>query len=102
MKRYIDTILTGSILGILAPFAGLWVFWRTKVADASPFTEFLNNLFTDPSYRPLMTGSLTVSLIANAIVFTVFIQLEKDQSAKGVFISTVLYALAILTVKFFF
>jgi hypothetical protein len=102
MKRLIDSILTGIVLGILAPFAGLWVFWKSKIADAAPFSEFLNSLFTDPSYRPLMTGSLTVSLIANALVFTLFIQLEKDQSAKGVFISTVLYALAILTIKFFF
>ena len=51
--------------------------------------------------KSLLTAIVSLCLICNAVVFTLYINSQKDKTAKGVFIATCLYALASLAVKWF-
>lgn len=91
-----DNLKYGLILGIVGPLIALvcFYFWKFSVY---PFKDFMHFLFTE---RKILVGSVTFSLIANAITFTVFINKEKDSTAKGIFIVTMVWAIIILALKF--
>lgn len=97
LKR--DDIKLGLILGILAPIGGLLLFKWYKFGIFS-FKEFFQFIYLEPGFRTL-SAALSLSLIANAVVFTFYINSSKDNTAKGVFISTVLYGFVILLIKTF-
>jgi hypothetical protein len=54
----------------------------------------------EPGFRTL-SAALSLSLLANAVVFTLYINAGKDQTAKGVFITTAIYGLIVLLIKTF-
>jgi hypothetical protein len=92
-----DELKLGILLGCLAPIFGLFGYYFYKF---SRFTigEFFEVLMLQKS---LLTAIVSLCLICNAVVFTLYINAEKDKTAKGVFIATCLYALASLAVKWF-
>ena len=95
MKK--DNLLFGVIAGLIAPILGLViyyfvVFYSKKVG----FLEFLGYM---KQYKTLLTGVSSVSLIANAVLFTVYINTRLDKTAKGIFVATIFYAIAVLLVK---
>lgn len=92
-----DHLQLGLILGFLAPVLGFFVYYLVKFRLFS-FEEFLQLIRKNPS---MLTGIISLSLIANAIVFTLYINRQKDQTAKGVFIATCIYALVALSFKWF-
>jgi tryptophan-rich sensory protein len=49
--------------------------------------------------KSLMSGIISISLIANAVVFTIYINKQIDKTARGIFIATCIYALVALGVK---
>jgi hypothetical protein len=51
------------------------------------------------SNKSIMTAMISISLVANAVVFTIYINTRKDKTAKGVFIATCLYAIVALLFK---
>jgi hypothetical protein len=91
-----DNTKYGILLGFLAPFIGMFGFylWKFKVY---PLMDFIRSLAVQKS---ILTSMVTFSLLANAIVFTIFINTDKDHTAKGVFISTCVWAVAAIILKF--
>lgn len=98
MSMKTDNFILGIILGIIAPIIGMVAF-KMMNFPTTDYGQYLHDIFIDKSYRPLLSGMLTVSLIANAFVFSAFIHFNKDKSAKGVFITTAIYGVIILLVK---
>jgi hypothetical protein len=49
----------------------------------------------------MLTGIGSLSLLANVILFTIFINTHRDQTAKGIFVVTLIYGIAILVLKVF-
>jgi hypothetical protein len=49
----------------------------------------------------LITSIGSLSLLTNAVLFTIYINTERDETAKGIFISTVIYGIGILILKIF-
>jgi hypothetical protein len=92
-----DNLRLGLALGLIGPLLGLTFIWQLKFNE-SPFSEFLE-LFM--SNNRLITSIGSLSLLANAILFTIYINTERDETAKGIFISTVLYGIGILLLKIF-
>lgn len=90
-----DDLKFGLILGFVAPFVGLfgYYFWKFRLFTLSEFFQVLN------MQKSLLSGIISVALIANAIVFTLYINQEKDKTAKGIFIATCIYALITLGFK---
>jgi len=49
----------------------------------------------------LITAWISVSLFANALLFTLFVNARIDKTAKGIFWTTALYGTIALCIKFF-
>jgi hypothetical protein len=94
-----DNLLFGLLLGAFAPIAGLLLLKVGKF-NLFSFRETLQFMLNEPGYRTLSAG-LSLSLLLNALFFTIFINRRKDQTAKGIFITTLFYGLLVLSVKTF-
>lgn len=94
-----DNFIFGFIIGLIAPFAGFAVFKYTKLGPLSYF-EALQYIFAEPGHR-LLTAAISLSLLANAILFTIYINARIDNTAKGIFAATIIYGLTALSIKTF-
>jgi hypothetical protein len=92
-----DSLKLGIVLGFLAPMLGVVIFYFWK-ASANPFVVFLETALQN---RQFLTMLISFSLFVNAAVFTLYINRRKDRTARGVFISTCIYAIAALLIKMF-
>lgn len=89
----------GLVLGALAPILGIILYYYLKVGPATiSLSEFIEYFFKS---KPLLTAVGSLSLIANIVLFTIFINRKHDKTAIGIFIMTVMYGLMILYGKFF-
>jgi hypothetical protein len=95
LKR--DNLKLGLLLGLLGPALGLVVayFWKFSSLD---FGEFLEFFFNDSK---LITSIGALCLLANAVLFTIYINTHRDNTAKGIFATTLVYGIAILIIKVF-
>lgn len=94
-----DNLIYGLVLGLIAPLGGLILF---KIYKFGIFTyrETYQFIVYEPGHKTLSVA-LTLSLLLNALFFTIYINAMKDKTGKGIFISTVLYGIAILLIKTF-
>jgi hypothetical protein len=92
-----DNLRTGILFGFLGPIIGLILYYFVAFYTKNVgFAEFLGYL---KQYKTLLTGVSSISLIANAVLFTIFINTRKDKAAKGVFLVTLIYGIAVLLIK---
>jgi hypothetical protein len=49
----------------------------------------------------LISISISVSLMANAVLFTIYINGHRDKTAKGIFVLTVIYAIIAMIFKYY-
>jgi hypothetical protein len=92
-----DNLRLGLVLGLLAPLISFfgYYFWKFRLYS---FADFLYALKTN---KPLITAITIPCLLLNIILFTIYINSRKDQTAKGIFAVTLLYAVTSLMFKFF-
>jgi len=90
-----DDLRLGIVLGLIGPLLGLIIIYLLKFSSGS-FGEFLDAFFND---NRLITSNGTLSLLANVILFTVYINTHRDNTAKGIFIVTLIYGIALLVLK---
>jgi hypothetical protein len=90
-----DDLKFGLILGVLGPIIGLAVVYLVSYRAFS-FGEFFNFFITD-NRRITSIGAL--SLLANAVLFTIYVNTHRDSTAKGIFLTTVIYGIGILVLK---
>ena len=95
LKR--DNLQLGIILGLIGPLLGLVVVYFFKFGSVS-FTEFLDMFIHT---NRLITSIGALCLLANAILFTFYINTHRDRTAKGIFVTTLIYGIAILILKIF-
>ena len=92
-----NTIRLGVIMGALGPIAGFWLYY---------FLEYRN--FNHIQFIKLITGMhlssalLSLSLLTNLASFFLFINLKHDNSARGVLMATIFYAIIGFILKFAF
>jgi len=87
-----DSLRLGIILGFLAPVLGLVIYYFVQFSRF-PFRDFLDFVFSE---KRLLSSITSVCLIANAVVFTLYINTRRDRTARGIFIATCIYAIAAL------
>jgi len=94
-----DSFLLGLILGTVAPMLGLFLF---KIYKFNVFSirETFQFMMYEPGYRTLSVA-LSVSLLLNALLFTIYINSGKDKTAKGIFVTTFIYGIIVLSIKTF-
>jgi hypothetical protein len=90
-----DNIKLGLVLGILGPLVGLIVVYFIKFPSYQ-FLDFLDYFIND---NKLITSVGSLSLLANVVLFTIYVNTHKDDTAKGIFIVTVIYGIGILLLK---
>lgn len=95
-----DNFLMGLLLGIFAPLLGMCIYKFSKLSVYT-WKETYQYLIYQPN-KSLLTVSLTLSLMLNAVLFTIYINKRTDNTAKGIFVSTLIYGLIVLTLKTFF
>lgn len=90
-----DNIKLGLVLGFLAPFAGFFIYYllRFRLFTVKEFFEVLM------MQKSLLSGIISLALIANVIVFTIYINKRQDKTAMGIFIATCIYAIGALLCK---
>jgi hypothetical protein len=91
-----DNLKFGILLGVLGPLLAMivyyfWVFSRT-ISMREYFFVLRTNL-------QLLTAISSISLLANAVLFTIYINTHRDKTAKGVFVSTLIYGILVLLYK---
>ena len=89
-----DSRLTGLISGLLAPFVGLYIYYLISFHYMS-LRSFINRI----TELQLLSGVISLSLIANLVLFFFFLRTRADRSAYGVIGATFLYGLIIVYLK---
>ena len=90
-----DNLRLGIVLGLIGPLVGLVVIYLIKFSGVG-FGDFLDEFFND---NKLITSNGTLSLLANVVLFTLYINTHRDNTAKGIFIITLIYGIALLVLK---
>ncbi len=92
-----NNLKLGLVLGFLAPFLGfaLYYLMRFRLFTIKEFWQVLM------MQKSLISGIISLALIVNVIVFTLYINKRLDKTATGVFIATCMYAITALIFKWF-
>ncbi len=92
-----DNLKLGLVLGLLGPILGLIVVYFVKEDfNSLSFGEFLDLFFNT---NRLITSIGSLSLLANVVLFTLYVNTHRDKTAKGIFIITLIYGIIILLLK---
>jgi len=90
-----DNLKLGLILGLIGPLLGLVVIYFIKFSGYA-FGDFLDEFFNNSK---LITSIGSLSLLANVVLFTLYVNTHRDTTAKGIFILTLVYGIGILILK---
>ena len=90
-----DNLKLGIVLGLIGPILGLVVIYFIKFSTFS-FGDFLTDFISN---NRLITSIGSLSLLANVILFTFYVNTHRDQTAKGIFLVTLIYGIGILVLK---
>ena len=96
MKFNFDSQVLGTVLGLLAPAIAFFSYYFINYNYMSA-REFYNYI-TEAKTTSAITS---LCVLANLLVFFIFIQTEKYYSARGVLLSTFIYAGVVCYLKFF-
>ena len=94
-----DDFKLGVILGLVAPLIGILLFKLYKFSVFS-FKEVFQFMMVEPGHKTLSVA-LSLSLLLNALLFTLYVNSGRDKTAKGIFITTLVYGISVLLLKTF-
>jgi hypothetical protein len=95
-----DNFVFGTVLGFLGPILGIILFKMTKFQTFT-FRETLHFMLVEETNHKTLSVALSLSLLVNAVLFTIYINSHKDKTAKGIFTLTCVYGFLILLIKTF-
>ena len=93
-----DNLTFGLVLGFLAPILGIVCFYLINFRSA----KFINFIEVMISFKSFFSAVITVSLVANGAIFTIYSNTDRDETARGIFVATMVYALVCLILKYAF
>jgi hypothetical protein len=91
-----DQLKFGILLGIIGPLLAMFIYYFWVFSRTISFSEYLYVL---SSNKQLLTAISSLSLLANAVLFTIYINTHRDKTAKGVFVATLIYGIFVLVYK---
>jgi len=86
-----DNFLFGAILGFIGPVIGILIFKFVKFQPFG-FAELFQYMYQEQGHRTFSVA-LSLALMVNAVLFTIYINSRKDHTAKGIFVLTLIYGL---------
>ena len=91
-----DNFVFGLVLGLIAPVFGFMIYKFIKFRSYT-----IADVFWYVRQNPnLITVFISVSLFANAALFTIYINGHRDKTAKGIFVLTIIYAVIAMLFKY--
>ncbi len=93
-KMVYNTQRTGFILGVILPLISLTAFYLFRYNDIS-VPEFLRFIY----FRDILSPLLSLNILPNLILFFIFIRNDFLFSARGVLLSTFLFAGLVIIFK---
>ena len=94
-----DNFVFGAILGFFGPVLGILIFKFMKFGSFS-FSNMIEYMYKEQGHNTFSVA-LSLALMVNAVLFTIYINSHKDKTAKGIFLLTCLYGLFVLSIKTF-
>jgi hypothetical protein len=91
-----DNLKFGILLGILGPLFAMLLYYFSVFSRTINLAEYFYVLRNN---KQLLTAISSISLLANAILFTVYINTHRDKTAKGIFVATLIYGIFVLVYK---
>ena len=91
-----DNFIFGLALGFIAPVLG-FILFKTYKFNGLTLAEMFQWMKMNPN---LISISISFSLLANAALFTVYINGHRDKTAKGIFLITIIYAIIAFIFKY--
>ncbi|MDP4132251.1 MAG: hypothetical protein Q8939_18995 [Bacteroidota bacterium] len=91
-----DNLKFGILFGIIGPLLAMIIYYLWVFSRTISFREYFYVLHTN---KQLLTAISSISLLANAILFTIYINTHRDKTARGIFVSTLIYGIAVLVYK---
>jgi len=94
-----DNFLLGAIMGFIGPIIGILIFKFVKFQSFT-FANTFEYMYREQGHRTFSVA-LSLALMINAVLFTIYINSRKDNTAKGIFVLTLIYGLLVLSIKTF-
>ena len=92
-----DKLLLGIVLGFLAPVLFFLGYYFIELSPKNvTLPEFWSLLMREKRF---FTGLTSISLIVNAVLFTIYINTSRYQTAKGIFAITLVYGIVVILMK---
>lgn len=95
LKR--DDIRLGLVLGFIAPIISLTVYYFVRFFPLFSVKDFFNFVSENKNQ---ITAISVPCLVLNIALFTIYINSHRDNTAKGIFAITLVYAITALLLKF--
>ncbi|PUZ27524.1 hypothetical protein GA0116948_103198 [Chitinophaga costaii] len=92
-----DKLALGIVLGLLLPVIGFFLFYVCMFMPRH--TSFAEYLLIFKNNKNMIPKVASVCLILNGFIFYFYTQSRRDLTTKGIFLVTMLYAVAILLLK---
>lgn len=92
-----DNLRLGLLLGLVAPIVSLVIYYFVKFFPLYTVGDFFFFLRTNKSQ---ITAVSVPCLVLNIGLFTFYINSHRDNTAKGIFAATLIYAVLSLLFKF--
>ncbi|WP_143304857.1 hypothetical protein [Chitinophaga vietnamensis] len=92
-----DNLSLGILLGLFTPIFAFFLYYLLVMApNHVAFWKFMDELKENRHLIPKLTS---ICLLLNGLVFYLYTRNRRDITAKGIFLVTMLYAIAILLMK---
>ena len=92
-----DNLRLGLLLGLVAPIISLVIYYFVKFYPTFSIRDFFSFLQTN---KAQITAVSVPCLVLNIALFTYYINSHKDNTAKGIFAASLIYAILALLFKF--
>lgn len=96
MRAKLDSLLVGTIIGLITPLIVLLVYYQINYSYLK-VDSFLMKMLINEVVLPL----LSLCVIGNLAVFYLFINKNYILAARGIILATILYAIAVFIGKLF-
>jgi len=96
LKR--NSVLFGIILGLIAPVLGMLGYYFMKFYPTFSIADFIHVVLSE---KTILSALSTFALFANVALLTIYLNTRRDETAKGIFIISCVYAIAAIVTKLF-
>ena len=89
-------LIKGTVVGIIAPIAAFIVYVAFFTEDSDPVKMYHTLVEMNK-----ISHAMSLSVLINLLIFFMNIKTYRDESARGILLSTILYGITIAIIKFF-